>query len=470
MQFTNLHDTDVAPYGAMSTSGSVAPNYYDIALGFCTGADTISDSWEQISASISDGTYKTKYAIGDTKAVDMGDLGVICMQIAAFDADRDENGDTVPITWIAQQMLETDHRMNASGTSGGYPASELKTYVNSLKSRLPSVLQSMIVPVEKTSRQKDPSDTDLTTIEELWIPSNREVYGGTSYERSGPVYSSLFIDTASRKKQAYGSSSTRAWWLRSVNSDSSFRSVFSDGDSGGYSPVSDRGVVLGFCTGARPPQALTKTWDQVDADIRDGSYKTKYLVGDTVALDLGSDYNGGMQIAAIDTDVDESGNAVPITWISESVLSDNHPVTGNADKDGGWPESDMKTYMGELKTRLPETVRNMIVPVQKATAVASPSPVEHQSLEEVWVPSYREVFGGTSYEKSGPVYSELFPNATSRIKARYGTKVDWWLRTETTSHKFGIIDQGGGDGSSWGNQYYGYQYVFAFCTGASSST
>ena len=220
-----------------------------IALGFCTGADTISDSWEEISAAIADGTYKTKYAIGDTKAVDMGDQGVICMQIAAFDADTDANGNTVPITWVSEQILTTTHNMNSSNTtSGGYPASAMKTYINGLKDRLPAVVKSMIVPVQKTSRQKSPSDTDLTTTEELWIPSYREVTGAV--EATGPVYSSLFKNSTSRIKKRYGTGSANNWWVRSASNSTAFLCISFLGGNDANGASNSNGVVRGFCTGA----------------------------------------------------------------------------------------------------------------------------------------------------------------------------------------------------------------------------
>ena len=67
---------------------------------------TINDSWEDIIASVNDGTYKSKYKIGDTKSMDLGSEGVVEMQIAAFDADELADGSgTAAITWISKQLL-----------------------------------------------------------------------------------------------------------------------------------------------------------------------------------------------------------------------------------------------------------------------------------------------------------------------------------------------------------------------------
>lgn len=242
------------------TSSQVKANTErSLVLGFCLGPDTIHDTWEEISAHITAGDYSTVYSIGDTKAVDMGDQGVICFQIAAFNADVDENGNTIPITWVAQQILVTNKQMNTTGTNaGGYSASAMKTTVMGYYDRLPSTLKSMIVPVSKISRDYNGgSPQDLTSIEILWIPSYREIFGGSSYEQSGPVYSSLFSSSTTRIKKRYGTGSASSWWLRSANTTSSynFRCVNSDGDSNRYGASSTDGVVVGFCTGAIPSES-----------------------------------------------------------------------------------------------------------------------------------------------------------------------------------------------------------------------
>lgn len=75
--------------------------------------ETITDSWDEIIAAVSDGTYSTKYSVGDTKILDVGTEGSVCMQIAAFDADTLADGSgKAPISWISEQVLMTSHIMN----------------------------------------------------------------------------------------------------------------------------------------------------------------------------------------------------------------------------------------------------------------------------------------------------------------------------------------------------------------------
>lgn len=73
----------------------------------------IEDDWETIITNIENGSYREKYKLGNYKPLDLGDEGVINMQIAAFNKDTlaDRSG-TAATTWIAKELLATQHRMN----------------------------------------------------------------------------------------------------------------------------------------------------------------------------------------------------------------------------------------------------------------------------------------------------------------------------------------------------------------------
>ena len=425
----------------------------------------ITDDWPTIMSNIATGVYATKYKVGNYKPLDLGTEGTVNMQIVAMDTDTDSAGNTIPITWIAKEQCATTHNMNSSNTTtGGYPASAMKSYMNStIKALIPAALAKYIKPAMKVSRQKGPSDTDLTTAETVWIPSYREIFGGTSYEQSGPIYSSIYKDSASRIKTRSGSADS--WWLRSANSSTAFRYVYNYGGNYGDLASSSYGVVLGFSTGS---DTISDSWSEISGAISDGTYKTKYAIGDTKAVDLGDQGVICMQIAAFDADTDANGNTVPITWVSEQILTTTHNMNSSNTTSGGYPASAMKAYINGLKDRLPAVVKSMIVPVQKTSRQKDPSDADLTTTEELWIPSYREVFGGTSCEATGPVYSSLFKDSASRIKKKYGTgSADfWWLRSAGSSTYFRcVLSIGGYYGSDASNSR---GVVLGFCTKAAS--
>lgn len=233
--------------------------------------DTISDSWEEIIANCNNGTYANKYQIGDLKTIYIkddinsnGSLYTIQMQVVAINADllASDNTQTAPITWISKQVLFSNFRMDHGGQ--GYLADwstcDIRTYLkNNILLTLPSVVQNNIKEVIKytNKRTDDTTWTTISTIENIWLPSYREISNNTSYcENSGVQYNSIFIDNASRKKDTLGSSTGARYWTRSASGSSyigdanSFVPVSSDGSitQGGLSANSLYKISIGFCT------------------------------------------------------------------------------------------------------------------------------------------------------------------------------------------------------------------------------
>lgn len=219
--------------------------------------DTINDGWSTIVASTKDGTYKTKYSVGDLKTVDLGTQGLHQMQLVAFDADDKADGSgKAPMTWVMKDLLKTNHRMNPSkvdgqegtGTLGGYDKTEMKSYLTeTILPLFPADIRNNIVPVTKHQKAYDASGTAFqeSTTETLWIPGNKEIFNSTSYDADGSSYSDVFKDQTSRIKKRNGSA--LSWWLRSANNTTDFRRVGSSGYDGSGSAYISIGVCPGFC-------------------------------------------------------------------------------------------------------------------------------------------------------------------------------------------------------------------------------
>ena len=227
------------------------------------------NNWETVAAAIDEGVYAEVYSIGDVVTLDLGDEGVVNMQIAAFDTDDFADGSgKAPISWVSKELLTTSKRMNPSrasttddsgatvytegtGSIGGWEKTEMRTYVqNDIKALIPEDVIALIKTVTKQSVGYNTAGTktQYETTDDIWIPSYREVFGGTSYETTGAVYSGLFKDSASRIKKKYNASSANTWWLRSASNGTSFRYVLTDGSSGSNNAYYTYGVALGFCT------------------------------------------------------------------------------------------------------------------------------------------------------------------------------------------------------------------------------
>lgn len=222
---------------------------------------TITDDWDGIIAAINDGTYKTKYSVGDTMSLDLGSEGFIAVKIAAFDTDARADGNgTAEITWIAEQLLTTEHRMNpakedgveGTGSLGGWEKCEMRSYLaNTIMPLMPSNVAAAIKPVTKYTKTYNASESTVNNVEsadKLWTPSAREV-NITGYETTGPLYSSVFADNESRKKKSISSGYDSMWFLRTVSTTTrNFSCINSSGSETYSSAGSARGVCIGFCT------------------------------------------------------------------------------------------------------------------------------------------------------------------------------------------------------------------------------
>jgi len=223
--------------------------------------DTIQDTWEQILAAEADGSYSTKYHIGDTKSVSIDGVNVK-MQIAAFDADTIAGGtEKAKISWVCKKLYGENQKMNTtSSTSGGWPTMPMYTYLNDTSSGVYSKIESTVKDAIKTVVKPywdAAASAEKTSNDKLWLLSNQEVNfvtSGSYYhkEDGGVTYSGLFptaSNNGNTNRVKYNSSgSANNWWLRSSSSSGSFVSVITSGGANNGSANDSRGVVFGFCT------------------------------------------------------------------------------------------------------------------------------------------------------------------------------------------------------------------------------
>ena len=232
----------LSSYKLASNWSTYAENIYPIDSYPVTDFSTISDSWEQIIASIDNQTYSTKYNLGDTKKININGCDVYA-QIVAFDRDVLEDGvTTVPITFITKQFNGAQYMPYIA--DGWGECQMRQTLNNDILSTIDSTIASRIKEVKKT--YKTSSDT-LSVIDKLWIPSQREILGGNSYENSGVDYTDYFSNSTMRIKYNLVDMTKYNWHLRSIYSTSFFCGVSSNGVLN--TSNSAKGVIIGFCLG-----------------------------------------------------------------------------------------------------------------------------------------------------------------------------------------------------------------------------
>ena len=216
------------------------------------------DSWKVISKAIKTGEYP--YQVGDTKEIDMGSLGTHTVRVAnTSSCTNGETSETACGFVVEFADVISKQAMNSNDTNvGGWPASELRTYVNgTIYNALPSELQNVIVTTKVVSSHGSTSgETNFISNDKLYLLSTKEVWnGGTGYDtaeaetRQLDYYKNKGVTTSnySGAIKQYNESNS-LWWLRSAYSAYSSY-VFAVSDSGewyGSNPYPTRGVSPAF--------------------------------------------------------------------------------------------------------------------------------------------------------------------------------------------------------------------------------
>lgn len=217
------------------------------------------DPWDDVFDAVEDGTYKSKYAVGDTIPLNLGSEGKINMQIAAFDADDLADGTgKAAISWVAKELLKTKRRMNVAYTEGvegtgsyyGWEQSEMRRYLDeTIKGLMPQNVRNQILSVVKTQYAVGMTGSDYTktTHDEVWLLTSSEA-------RSTGIYGGIFTDAGSsactsRQKCIVGTSTPVKWWTRHSINSLTYHAMYADGNYDNDACENQYGVCIGFCTG-----------------------------------------------------------------------------------------------------------------------------------------------------------------------------------------------------------------------------
>ena len=206
-------------------------------------------------------------------------------------------------------------------------------------------------------------------------------------------------------------------------------------------------------------ETISDSWSTIFANEDNGTYKTVCSIGDIKYMYL----NGTpmpMQIVAFDEGTSK------ISWVCKSIL-DTHYMNPTADTTGGWASCDMRSWLrNTIYPMIDSTIRNRIVAVDKTYYdYTSGHRGTYTVSDTVWIPSYHEVFGDTTTaEDSGTVYTDVFTDATSRIKklGLNGSANHWWLRSAGGGAYFRCVYSNGNAVNSNANNTNGV--VLGFCT------
>jgi hypothetical protein len=239
---------DIAPYIYVTNSYPV------------TKHTLANDTWADISSIAHGGNAYMYYDIGDEKDITLTSGETVTLIILGFYHDTLESGaGFAGITFGMKHLLATTYNMNSSDTNlGGWDNSLMRTRLQpggAIYDLLPTEVKNVIRPVRKIASQGNQSSVLITSVDYLFLLSEKEVFGTTTFSKDGEgtrydYYLNYANTSALRvKKLSNGSGSAYSWWERSPydSNETFFCRVYSSGDAYGGGAGSSGGVSFGFC-------------------------------------------------------------------------------------------------------------------------------------------------------------------------------------------------------------------------------
>ena len=454
------------------------------------------DSWSTIAANVKAGNT-SKYNVGDTKEVDLGDLGTHTVRVAnKSECTNGETSETACGFVVEFADVITKHSFNSQATNvGGWRDSKLRTYINdTIYKSLPSDLQNVITSTKVISGHgKTSGETNFETQDKLYLLSAHEVMkDGKSYQVSG--HDTSYNNTKQLDYYKYQGGTTSSndgaikqyhkveyyWWLRSADSSNTdgFLLVDGGGSWGSSSASLSNGVSPAFrLQGPEEPIVAkpfaTDSWDTIQKAVQMGN-TSKYNVGDTKEVDLGDLGTHTVRIAnKSECTTETSETACGFVVEFADIITKQRFLFDRTDTNvGGWRDSNLRTYINDtIYKSLPIELQNVITSTKVISGHGSTSgETNFETQDKLYLLCGHEVYeDGTSNKIS--TYDTSYSNTkqldyykdqgvttssyVGAIKQHNGSNDWWWLRSANsrdTNYLFRIDD-----GGVW---YKGYAHSY----------
>ena len=442
----------------VSGDGSMANPYIVDASPMIYTTTFENDSWETIVAAIKNGQYDS-YNVGDTKQVDLGSLGTHTLRIAnnSSPSECEANGFSQTACGFVLEFVDiiTKRRIGSSAT-GGWPASEIRTYLNStVYNALPEVIRNAVITTNAISGYEYGASTNYKSKDKIYLLSSVEIAGVNNsfdsvtlnHTRQLDYYSKIGANAYFRIEKEYNSTVT-AWWMRSAASNQN--NFWLDRDImeiTTYSPTQSQGISPAFRIGT---SFDTDSWETIVSNVKSGNIG-KYKVGDEKEVNMGSLGTHTLRIANIsnpDACETEGFSQTACGFVLEFAdLIGTRAMNSSATNVGGWPGTTMRTYLNnDVYNALPEALRNGIIYTDVVSGHGSTSgETNFTTTDKLYLLSSVEIYGANytydSLQTTGTrqldYYSSIgltTSNYSGAIKKNGTTATIWKLRSARSNN------------------------------------
>ena len=212
--------------------------------------DNFADNeWSEIIAACQSGSVPASWVVGNYKNMTINGKAYR-IDIIGKNHDTYSDGGTAPLTFQMHDCYDETKQMNSSNTnSGGWTNCAMRTtHLPAILNMMPAEVKAAIRDVQKKSSAGSQSSSIQTTNDKLFLLSEIEIFGSTTYSFAGEGKQYDYYKAGNSKvKNRSGSASF--WWERSPYSSYSagFCSVRSNGSAVANYASASRGVAFGFC-------------------------------------------------------------------------------------------------------------------------------------------------------------------------------------------------------------------------------
>ena len=212
--------------------------------------DNFADNeWSEIIAACQSGDVPDSWVVGNYKNMTINGKAYR-IDIIGKNHDTYAAGGTAPLTFQMHDCYDETKQMNSSNTnSGGWQNSAMRTtHLPAILNLMPAEVKAAIRDVQKKSSAGNQSSSIQTTNDKLFLLSEIEIFGSTTYSFAGEGKQYDYYKAGNSKVKNL-SVSAYNWWERSPRSSNSadFCLVYSSGDAGAAYASRSRGVAFGFC-------------------------------------------------------------------------------------------------------------------------------------------------------------------------------------------------------------------------------
>ena len=203
-----------------------------------------------------------------------------------------------------------------------------------------------------------------------------------------------------------------------------------------------------------PSKSFTEdSWDTIASNVKAGN-TDKYKVGDTKEVDLGTYGKHKVRIANLKSPTEEGCGT---NGFSESAcgfvveftdIITTHNINPTVTNKGGWPKSQMKTFINnDIYNSLPNELKSIIITTKTISGHGELDSENHISIDKLYLLATAEVWKDgdhadaardktrqLDYYNSKGVTTSSYAAAIKKDST--GTAAEWWLRSASSDFDF----------------------------------